>query len=353
MDVEAGPRALPLIPPTTLEESLATLAALAELGEGLPTNGSTPRGPGRAEPGSAIDQSRRLAVARYQALVEQMPAVTFLASLVGGENEIYVSPQIESLLGFTQQEWVSDPVLWYRQTHPDDRGRVSLKFAALCLTGEPFRDVIRVFTRTGDMVWVHAEARLVRDQEGQLLFLQGVGFDVTEQHLAREEREQLIREQTARAEADRERDRLREIFSGLPAATCVLRGADHVIELMNPMALRLAGVDDTAIGKPFRDVFPESTDIIAAVFNTVLATGNAASAREMRVGGPDGTEERFFNLVCQPLQDGRGDFLITHAVEVTDQVRARRDVEDALRLRDDFLSIASRELKTPVTALRG
>jgi signal transduction histidine kinase len=53
------------------------------------------------------------------------------------------------------------------------------------------------------------------------------------------------------------------------------------------------------------------------------------------------------------MVDYRGTLLLTHSVEVTELVRARRDVEDALHLRDEFLSIASHELKTPVTALRG
>src|SRR5207248_678872 len=149
---------------------------------------------------------RRVAEARYRTLIEQIPAVTFLASLSAGHNEIYVSPQIEALLGFTQEEWVSDPVLWYRQTHPDDRERASRSFAELCLAGKPFREVVRVLTRSGETVWVDAEARLVRDDRGHLLFLQGVGFDVSAQYRAREAREQLIREHAAHAEADRELD---------------------------------------------------------------------------------------------------------------------------------------------------
>ena len=53
--------------------------------------------------------------ARYRSLVEEIPAVTFLAALDGGSNELYVSPQIVDLLGFTQEEWLGDPVLWHRQ----------------------------------------------------------------------------------------------------------------------------------------------------------------------------------------------------------------------------------------------
>ena len=65
----------------------------------------------------------RLVEARYRTLVEQIPVVTFLAALNGGINELYVSPQIESLLGFSQKEWLENPVLWYTQLHPEDQER--------------------------------------------------------------------------------------------------------------------------------------------------------------------------------------------------------------------------------------
>ena len=56
----------------------------------------------------------RAAEIRYRSLVEQIPAVTFMAVLGEGENEVYVSPHIEALLGFSQKEWLEDPFLWYR-----------------------------------------------------------------------------------------------------------------------------------------------------------------------------------------------------------------------------------------------
>jgi PAS domain S-box-containing protein len=177
------------------------------------------------------ERRERIVEARYRVLIEQIPAVTFFASLASSENEIFVSPQIESILGFTQEEWISDPVLWYRQTHPGDRERVSTRFAALCATGEPFRDVVRMISRDGEVVWVHAEARLVRDEAGKVLFLQGVGFDVTDQYRAQEAREQLIREQVARAEAERARE---AVEGALGLRDEFLSIASH--ELQSPIA---------------------------------------------------------------------------------------------------------------------
>ena len=117
--------------------------------------------------------------ARYRALVEGIPAVTFTATLDEGANELYVSPQIEALLGFSQQEWLENPILWYTQLHPDDRPRWHVEFAHTCATGEPFQSIYRFIARDGRVVWVRGEAKLVRDDQGQPLCLQGVAFDLT------------------------------------------------------------------------------------------------------------------------------------------------------------------------------
>ena len=182
-----------------LAADLAALAALAEAADllsqlagalfpdGLPTfervTWSDPREPASAGPGGpAADAETRLrhAEARFRTLVEQIPAVTFMAVLGEGKNEIYVSPHIEQLLGYSQAEWLDDPFLWYTRLHPDDRALWNDEFARGCRTGGPFRAECRFLARDGREVWVHGEARVARDALGRPMFLQGVAFDITE-----------------------------------------------------------------------------------------------------------------------------------------------------------------------------
>jgi formate hydrogenlyase transcriptional activator len=126
------------------------------------------------------------AEAQYRALVEQIPAVTFMAPLDGSTSELYVSPQIEELLGFSAQEWLEDPFLWYRQLHPEDQVRWTESFASTCFSGERFRAEFRFLARDGRVVWVHGEAKLVMDEKGVPSFLHGVAFDITERKRAEE-----------------------------------------------------------------------------------------------------------------------------------------------------------------------
>jgi PAS domain S-box-containing protein len=125
------------------------------------------------------DAQLRKVEQRYRTLVEGIPAVTFMAAMDEGANELYVSPQIEALLGFSQKEWVENPILWFTQLHPDDRPRWHEEFAETVATGRPFRSVYRFVARDGRVVWVHGEAQVVRDEDGRPLFLQGVAFDIT------------------------------------------------------------------------------------------------------------------------------------------------------------------------------
>jgi PAS domain-containing protein len=60
------------------------------------------------------------AEARYRALVEQLPAVVFIADLDQCIGQAYISPHIEVTLGFSRDEWLEDPIRWYQQIHPDE-----------------------------------------------------------------------------------------------------------------------------------------------------------------------------------------------------------------------------------------
>jgi PAS domain S-box-containing protein len=118
--------------------------------------------------------------AKYRALVEQIPAVVFMAYLDKGIGEAYVSPQIETVLGFSQREWLEDPVRWYQQIHPDDKMRWSVEAAEMFLSGKPLRSAYRVMARDGRVLWFQCEAKMIRREDGRPWFIHGVGFDITE-----------------------------------------------------------------------------------------------------------------------------------------------------------------------------
>ena len=177
----------------TLERARAFLVALAEgvFPDGLADSGLLSWAdrvlePRRDSPAMSIEQRLKAAESRFLTLVEQIPAVTFMAVLGEGENDVYVSPHIEQMLGYSQEEWLSDPFLWYYRLHPEDRPMWNREFTRGVRTGGPFRAECRFLARDGHVVWVHGEARLVKDEHGRPQYLQGVAFDISESKRAQE-----------------------------------------------------------------------------------------------------------------------------------------------------------------------
>jgi PAS domain S-box-containing protein len=118
--------------------------------------------------------------AKYRALLEQIPAVVFMAYLDRGIREAYVSPQIEAALGYSREEWLEDPVRWYQHIHPDDKQRWSLEAAEMFLSGKPLRSAYRVIARDGRVIWFRCDARMMRWEDGRPWCIHGVAFDISD-----------------------------------------------------------------------------------------------------------------------------------------------------------------------------
>lgn len=155
--VAAPPRPLDVISPEQAETLLVDLAAVFLSNGAQPT--SAPLLDDEQEQLPNVD-------AIYRALVEQIPAVVFMAHLDRGIGEAYVSPQIEASLGFSQEEWLEDPIRWYQQIHPDDKQRWSVEAAQMFLSGTALRSAYRVIARDGRVVWFHCEAKMIRRKNG-------------------------------------------------------------------------------------------------------------------------------------------------------------------------------------------
>ena len=117
---------------------------------------------------------------RYRTLVERLPAVTYIAELGATGPWHYVSPQIESMLGFPPAEWLSNPANWINRIHADDRENVLAVEAHFLKNRDLFQAEYRLIARDGRVLWFRDEAVMLPTAEGQPCLMQGVMYDITE-----------------------------------------------------------------------------------------------------------------------------------------------------------------------------
>ncbi|HEY1333080.1 MAG TPA: ATP-binding protein, partial [Myxococcaceae bacterium] len=118
--------------------------------------------------------------AKYRALVEQLPAIVYAAEFEQAGKWLYVSPQIEPILGYTSQEWIDDPTLFDVRLHPEDVERYRAAEAQSRREGSQFGLEYRMLAKDGRVVWFRDDAVVIRDEVGNPRFQQGVMLDVTE-----------------------------------------------------------------------------------------------------------------------------------------------------------------------------
>ena len=107
------------------------------------------------------------------------------------QPNIYISPQVEALLGYPTEEWLTNGTLVERVIHPDDRERVLGEAARVRGGGRPVHDEYRYLKSDGSTVWVQDETHLVLDEHGEPIYVQGFLQDITERKHTEAERDRL------------------------------------------------------------------------------------------------------------------------------------------------------------------
>jgi PAS domain S-box-containing protein len=138
------------------------------------------------------EASHRELTAKYRTLVEQIPAVVYLAEYGEQGDWLYISPQVERVLGYTPEEWLAHPHPMASFTHPEDLATVRIGEERSLSSGESFRAEYRMQAKDGRWRWILDEATPVRDQNGRPFVLQGVMYDISERKRTEQELEEAL-----------------------------------------------------------------------------------------------------------------------------------------------------------------
>ncbi len=322
-----------------------------------------------------------------QKIVDTVPALLYIMEMPSAKT-LFINVQVRSLLGFSPEEMVAmgaDNIAWL--IHPEDQAAVAAHHRALSAAadGQVLEIEYRIRHRDGAWRWFRSfETVFRRDPQGVVRQLLGNALDVSGRKEARDalgranhqlqanytELEQtqaalrewnagldqrvkdrtlelkeanqqiarlLGRERHVRAEAERQKERLNTIFMQSPALISIVRGPQFRYEMANPPYLRAVGATGSLEGKTVREVIRDLDPSVWDVLDGVYTTGQRFVGNEFPITadwqGDGRPYPRYFNLVYEPLRDPveKVTGIITFGYEVTDQVLARRAVEESER----------------------
>ena len=124
------------------------------------------------------ERARAQAETKYRMLVEQVAAISYIAELGVYGEWLYVSPQIETMFGFTAEEWLAGSRNWIQHIHSEDHPVVEAAEEA-SKRGERFQAEYRIIRKDGRVIWVSDTAVVVAGSNAHPL-MEGIIVDITE-----------------------------------------------------------------------------------------------------------------------------------------------------------------------------
>jgi two-component system, cell cycle sensor histidine kinase and response regulator CckA len=256
--------------------------------------------------------------AKYRSLVEDVPAVMYLAEFGASGRWHYVSPYIHTLLGWSPEEWIANPWLWYESLHPVDRERVLAEDEAALETsdGDFFASEYRMVHRSGDPVWVRDEFRIVRDDQGTPEFMRGVIVDISHRKRA----DAALREKS---------ERIKSIFEHSPLGIGLVDLEGRTIETNDVLRKMLGYSEEEFASVTFKEfTHPEDVDENLTLFGEMAAGQRDSFQLEKRFLHKDG-RTIWANLVVSLIRGEDGE--PAYALGMTEDISHRKQLEEQLR----------------------
>jgi PAS domain S-box-containing protein len=295
---------------------------------------------------------------RYRNLVEQLPAVTYMDTADEHLTSIYVSPQVEKVLGLSSDTFMTDDA-WAAHLHPDDRERAVRGIHEAVRVGAPFTLEYRMIRPDGSVVWIRDQGTVVKDEAGRPSYVQGLYVDISEQKWLESE---------LRSEAVK----FKSLAERIPAVVYIEGegGSDDAPFYISPQYEELFGYtpeERQANPTLWRELLhPEDRE--RAVEAAARSYEEGGFSEDYRMVARDGRIVWVHDeTVLIRDEDGTPLFWQGVLYDISEQKRAEQELAQALemerraveRLReaDDmkntFLTAVSHDLRTPLSAILG
>jgi PAS domain S-box-containing protein len=276
---------------------------------------------------------------------EAMPQMAFIADPQG--NITYYNQRHYDYFGLNKGE--SEDWKWLESNmhHPDDLPGTVAKWAQSIQSGEPYEVEYRLRRHDGSFRWHLARALPVKNSEGSIIRWVGTNTDIDHQKKVTQQLDQLLRE------VEFQRNRFEAVVKQMPAAVIIgeaptgklIYANDKMAEVWGHELIPSQNISDYikwvgfhTDGRPYR---PEEWPLARSI-----SKGEVINNEDVEIRRQDGTRA-ILRLSSTPIYDHLGE--IAAGVVICQDVT---ELKEAIRGRDEFLSICSHELKTPLTSLK-
>lgn len=146
----------------------------------------------------AIMQALHASEAQFRSLIGNIPGVSFRSTLDGDWPMVFISDAVERVTGYPAAEFMGDKPrrTFGKLIHASDRVEITAQVEAALREDRPYLIEYRLLHRDGGVRWMWENGSGVRNDEGQLAWLDGVILDITERRMM----EEALREAKDKAE---------------------------------------------------------------------------------------------------------------------------------------------------------
>lgn len=289
------------------------------------------------EEGRRATLALREAEAKYRQLVEEVPAISYVAEAGAQGRFLYLSPQVEKILGYRPADCMSDPWFWWNHLNPQDHPAAQLEDT--WEEDRPFRAEYRMRRQDGREVWIRDEAVIYRDAKSDKRLIRGLLLDITEQKSASEalreseERYRAFVEQSSEGIFRMEYDP--PVPCSLPVSEQMRLGHErgYVAECNDAMA-KIFGLSSAKelIGKPLTEFLVLQHPVTKQFMERFIRSGYRITDQESQEVDAHGQRKIFRNTMIGIVADNCWVRTWGISRDVTDRMHLEEQLRNAQQL---------------------